>query len=251
MDATRVQSWTEGGERLIQLSPRLAAVAAQVRQGAPMADIGTDHAYLPAYLIQTGAVPRAIAGDVMPGPLEAARQTVEAAGLTDRIQLRLGDGLQVLHPGEVTTVTLCGMGGALMAQLLEAASLASIERLVLQPMESPERLRSWLTGNGWRIVHEALVEDAGRIYVVMAAERGEQHLGPDERLIGPLLQAAGGEILQRYLARWIAQLERAAAGARQSDRPEAVARVAELAEEIALLRAVGARAAEREAGERA
>lgn len=216
-----------------------------------MADIGTDHAYLPAYLIETGAVPRAIAGDVMPGPLEAARQTVESAGLADRIELRLGDGLQVLRPGEVTTVTLCGMGGALMAQLLGAVSLESIERLVLQPMESPERLRAWLTSHGWRIVHEELVEDAGRIYVVMAAERGEQLLAPDELLIGPHLQATAGEILQRYLARWIAQLERAVAGARQSDRPEAVARVAELTEEMTLLRAVGARAAEREAGEHA
>lgn len=211
-----------------------------------MADIGTDHAYLPAYLIETGAVPRAIAGDVMPGPLEAARQTVESAGLADRIELRLGNGLQVLKPGEATTVTLCGMGGALMAELLAAVSLASIERLVLQPMESPERLRAWLTGHGWRISHEELVEDAGRIYVVMAAERGDQHLEPDQLLIGPLLQAAGGEILQRYSARWIAQLERAVAGARQSDRPEAVARVATLMEEIALLRAVSARAAEQE-----
>lgn len=216
-----------------------------------MADIGTDHAYLPTYLIESGAVPSAIAGDVMPGPLEAARQTVEAAGLADRIELRLGDGLQVLRPGEVVTVTLCGMGGALMASLLEAVSLEGIERLVLQPMESPERLRAWLTGHGWRIVHEELVEDAGRIYVVMAAERGEQQLQPDELLIGPLLQEAAGEILQRYLARWIAQLERAVAGARQSDRPEAVARVAELNDEIALLRAVAARAAEREANEHA
>lgn len=221
-----------------------------------MADIGTDHAYLPTYLIETDAVPWAIAGDVMPGPLEAARQTVEAAGLADRIELRLGDGLQVLRPGEVATVTLCGMGGALMASLLEAVSLESvslksINRLVLQPMESPEWLRAWLTGHGWRIVHEELVEDAGRIYVVMAAERGEQHLQPDELLIGPLLQAAAGEILQRYLARWIAQLERAVAGARQSDRPEAIARVEALLEEIALLRAVGARAAEREAAENA
>jgi tRNA (adenine22-N1)-methyltransferase len=207
-----------------------------------MADIGTDHAYLPAYLIQSGAVPRAIAGDVMPGPLDAARQTVEAAGLSDRIELRLGDGLQVLQPGEVKTVTLCGMGGALMAQLLEAGDLAGIERLVLQPMESPERLRAWLTGHGWRIVHEELVEDAGRIYVVMAAERGEQQLRLDELLIGPLLQAAGGELLQRYSARWIAQLERALAGARQSDRPEALARAAALNEEIERLRAISARA---------
>lgn len=213
-----------------------------------MADIGTDHAYLPAFLIETGAVPRAIAGDVMAGPLEAARQTVTEAGLLDQIELRLGDGLQVLRPGEVTTVTLCGMGGALMAQLLAAVSLESIKRLVLQPMESPERLRGWLTSNGWRIVHEELVEDAGRIYVVLAAERGEQQLSPDELLIGPLLQEAAGRILQRYLARWIAQLERALAGARQSDRPEAIARAQELTEEIALLRAVGARAAEREAG---
>lgn len=214
-----------------------------------MADIGTDHAYLPAHLVKSGAVTRAIAADVMPGPLEAARQTVTAANLADRIDLRLGDGLQVLQPGEATTVTLCGMGGGLMAQLLASGqgapgggTLDGIERLVLQPMESPERLREWLTGNGWRIGHEELVEDAGRIYVVMAAERGEQSLRRDELLIGPLLQEAGGQLLQRYSARWIAQLERALAGAQQSDRPEALARAAALKDEIRMLKEVAARA---------
>jgi tRNA (adenine22-N1)-methyltransferase len=212
-----------------------------------MADIGTDHAYLPAYLIQSGAVPRAIAGDVMPGPLEAARQTVSTSDLTGQIEMRLGDGLQVLKPGEATTVTICGMGGGLMAQLLTAGqgaggALEGLERLVLQPMESPERLRAWMTGNGWQIIHEELVEDAGRIYVVMAAERGEQRLTPAELLIGPHLQRAGGLLLERYCARWIAQLERALAGAVQSDRPEAQARAAALQDEIRMLKEVAAHA---------
>jgi tRNA (adenine22-N1)-methyltransferase len=227
---------------LIQLTPRLGAVAALVRRGAPMADIGTDHAYLPTYLVQTGAVPRAIAGDVVPGPLEAARQTVEEAGLTDRIELRLGDGLRILRPGEATTVTICGMGGGLIVTLLENGPLEGVERLVLQPMESVERVRAWLVANGWRLIAEVLVEDAGRLYVILAAERGEQHLRPDELLVGPHLQAAGGELLQRYLTDWLGQLQRALAGARRSDRPEAQARAAELTARIQMLEEVRDRA---------
>lgn len=223
---------------MITLTPRLAAVAGYVLPGQPMADIGTDHAYLPTYLIESGTVPSAIAGDVVAGPLDAARMTVHEAGLSDQVELRLGNGLQVVKPGEVRTATICGMGGPLIAEILAAGPLEGIERLVLQPMAGEERLREWLAANGWKLVDEQLVEDAGRIYLILVAERGSMTLTEGELLIGPHLRQHGGALLARYAEILLAQLERALAGARQSDRAEARERAAELTGRIGLLKEV-------------
>jgi tRNA (adenine22-N1)-methyltransferase len=239
MDA--VVSGTE--ERsVIMLSPRLAAAANYVCRGEPLADIGTDHAYLPAHLVQTGAVPRAIAADVLPGPLEAARTTVAEAGLAGRVELRLGNGLQVLTPGEVATATICGMGGPLIAEILAAGPTAGLKRLVLQPMGGEEALRRWLAGHGWRIGDEVLVEDGGRIYVIIQAEPGVMTLENDDAFIGPHLRKKGGPLLIRYAEILKNQAERALEGARQSDRPEAQARVADLQNRIRMLEEVIANA---------
>lgn len=241
---------------LAELSPRLAAVARFVLPGAPVADVGTDHAYLPVHLVGTGRVPRAVASDRMPGPLEAARRTVAAAGLADRVELRLGDGLQVLQPGEVATVVLAGMGGSLMARILGArpAVLASLRRLVLQPNTGEEGLRRWLAARGWRLADEGLVEDAGRIYVVMAAEparpgepaarpeaAGEAVARPEagapaeaDFLLGPHLRRRGGELFRRHVAAELARARQALAGARRARRPDSE-KLAALARRVKLL----------------
>ncbi|HYF79832.1 MAG TPA: class I SAM-dependent methyltransferase [Symbiobacteriaceae bacterium] len=223
---------------MIILSPRLAAAAAYVLPGRPLADIGTDHAYLPAHLVQAGAIPRAIAGDVLPGPLDAARSTVQEAGLTQQIELRLGNGLKILKPGEVATVTICGMGGPLIAEILEAGPLAGVERLVLQPMGGEETLRRWLMEHGWYIIDEKLVEDGGRIYAVMAAEPGHMDLTWADAFLGPHLLKKGGPLLKRYAAIFLEQARRAYEGAGRSDRPEALARRRELQIRINLLEEV-------------
>lgn len=223
---------------MITLSPRLAAVAEYVLPGAPMADIGTDHAYLPCFLVQSGHIPGAVAADILPGPLEAARATVAEAGLTDRVELRLGNGLRVLKPGDVTTATICGMGGPLIAEILAAGPTEELQRLVLQPMGGEERLREWLAANGWRLMAERLVEDAGRIYVIMAAEPGEMHLSELDAMMGPFIRLSGGPLLARYAGIILNQARRALAGASGSTRPEAVARVAELTARIKLLEEV-------------
>jgi tRNA (adenine22-N1)-methyltransferase len=227
---------------LIALSPRLAAAAELVLRDRPVADIGTDHAYLPAYLVQAGAVPRAIAADVMPGPLEAARTTVAEAGLQAQIELRLGNGLAVLSPGETATATICGMGGPLIAEILAAGPTAGLERLVLQPMGGEAALRRWLAENGWRLTAERLLEDSGRIYVVMAAEPGDMTLSEIDELIGPLVRGAGGPLLGRYAGIFLAQDRRALEGARRSEKPEAGARARELEHRIHLLEEVVAHA---------
>lgn len=223
---------------MITLTPRLAAAAQYVLRGRPLADIGTDHAYLPSYLVEQGAIPRAIAADVMPGPLEAARTTVAEAGLTERIELRLGNGLQVLTPGEVATATICGMGGPLIAEILAAGPTGGLERLVLQPMGGEAALRQWLADNGWRLVDEQLLEDAGRIYVVMAAEPGPMTLSEEDAFLGPLLRRSPGPLMARYAAIYLNQARKALEGARQSQRPEAAERVRELEAKISLLEEV-------------
>ncbi len=220
---------------MIQLSPRLAAVARHVPAGRPFADIGTDHAYLPVHLVQSGRVPRAVAGDVLPGPLQAARATVAAAGLADRIDVRLGSGLTVLAPGEAACVAICGMGGPLIARILAEGPLTGVERLVLQPMGGEAQLRRWLADNGWRLVAEEVVEDGGRLYPVLVAEPGRMGLTRMEEEVGPLLLRQGGPLVVRYVDEKLELARRALAGASRSDQPAAQERAAQLSELVELL----------------
>lgn len=153
------------------LKPRLLACAKQVRFGRVAADIGTDHGFLPIYLIRREICPRVIACDLREEPLKRARENIKAAGLEDQIELRLSDGLQKLHPKEASDIILAGMGGELMAGILAAASWLqnSDYRLILQPMSRAEMLRAYLFDMGFAIRQEAALFDAGRVYTVIAA----------------------------------------------------------------------------------
>ena len=144
---------------MITLDKRLSAVAALVRQGSRLADIGTDHAYLPVHLVQSGVCPSAIASDIGAGPLDAARRTVTENGLTSEIALRLGDGLATVKAGEVEDVAIAGMGGETIVAILEAAPWVQNEgiRLILQPMTRAEDLRRWLLTHGFTILGEHLI----------------------------------------------------------------------------------------------
>lgn len=158
---------------MIQLSKRLTAVAERVLPGGVLADIGTDHAMLPTYLVQRGIVPRAIAGDIHAGPVQAALRQVEAAGLSDRISVRAGDGLAVLEPGEADTIAIAGMGGGTMTDILSAgaSALEGVRRLVLQPNIGERLVREWLADHGWKLYAETLLEEEGLLYEVIAADR--------------------------------------------------------------------------------
>lgn len=153
------------------LDTRLLAVAAQIRRGSRMADIGTDHAYLPVYLVSHGICPAAIASDLREGPLAAAERTVSAAGLADRISLRLADGLAAITPDEAEDVAVAGMGGETIAAILQAAPdwHTPHHRFVLQPMTRAEDLRAWLLHNGFSVIEEHLVVDGRHLYPVMTA----------------------------------------------------------------------------------
>lgn len=155
-----------------KLPPRLRAVADAVPAGSVAADVGTDHALLPAYLVASGRCPRAIAIEARPGPLAAARRTLQALGLEGRVDLRQGDGLAPLAPGEADVVILAGLGGETIAAIVAASPevAATVRRWVLQPMRGEGALRAFLDRAGLRRIEEVRVTDRGRAYVVMVAE---------------------------------------------------------------------------------
>lgn len=155
----------------MQLDKRLSAVAGLVRKGTRFADIGTDHAYLPVYLIKNGILDRAIAADLRKGPLENARETAQIYSLTEKIQLRLSDGLDNFTVGEVNEIAIAGMGGLLIAQFVERTEWLknSDIHLILQPMTHAEELRKSLFDNSFQIDKEVAVQDKDKLYIIISA----------------------------------------------------------------------------------
>ncbi len=161
---------------MITITKRLERVATYVPQGAIVADIGSDHAYLPVYLMQKKQIEGAIAGEVVKGPFESAVSSVKSAGLMKDIDVRLGDGLQVISPKDsVSCVTICGMGGELIASILEMGKkgghITGKERLVLQANVAEHIVRKWLMANQYQIIAEEILEDNHRLYEIIVAEK--------------------------------------------------------------------------------
>lgn len=199
----------------MQLDARLAAIAAFVPAGMSFADIGGDHAYLAAALVKEGHAPCAVVGDLSAGACAAARRTVEARVLADRIAVRQGDGLSVLVPGEAEAVVIAGMGGALIVQILAQSPdvLAHVKALVLQPMNAGAKLRAWLYENGWHTADETLARAGGRIYEVIRVERGHAAMPADVFLhVGEKLLARRDPLLRDFVTEKIEKLRRAASG---------------------------------------
>jgi tRNA (adenine22-N1)-methyltransferase len=187
----------------IELGARLGAVARQVPPGGVVADIGTDHARLPVWLLHQQQVTRVIATDREPSPLEGARSLLALHGVEDRVDLRLGDGLAVLRPGELSTVVMAGMGGRKMVAILSGGTgiLQSIRCLVLQPQREAGVLRRWLVAQHWSLLDEEVVEERGRFYLVMSWRPGASSLAWSSRdyQFGPLVMERGGEITRAWL----------------------------------------------------
>jgi len=156
---------------MIKLSPRLRMAAGLVRDGVAVADVGTDHAYLSAYLVSEGKCPRAVASDVREGPLKNAAETVDSCGLGGKIELRLSDGLDGFAPDDADDFVFAGMGGTLIVELLERTPWIrdSSKRFVFQPMSRAEVLRAFLLKNGFRILAEAACFDGWRPYIAVCA----------------------------------------------------------------------------------
>lgn len=178
---------------VIRLSPRLSAVAELVPSGARVIDVGTDHAMLPVWLIQTGRAAHVWASDLRSGPLESADRLVRETQTGDRIDLRQTDGLAGFSRSDGDTVVIAGMGGETMISILSAAPwLHDGVLLILEPQSKQDLLRRWLAKNGFVIHRERLVKDAGRLYPILTAESGtepecteaEYHTGRWDRICG-------------------------------------------------------------------
>ena len=197
----------------MELSPRLAAIAARVPPGFRLADIGTDHAYLPAYLLLEGTIPSAVASDVNRGPLDRGRETARQAGVEEKIDFRLSDGLNGLEANEADVIVIAGMGGELIARILSEAPWTREKLLLLQPMTAQPELRRWLNGNGYRIEGEAVVREGQKLYVILTVRGGtDEPYSPGELWAGRQRKGEGAPLRLDYLEDLLRRRRRALAG---------------------------------------
>ena len=156
----------------MQLSKRLRAVAGLVPDGAVLADVGTDHAYIPIALVEEEKIPHALAMDINQGPLMRAEENIREHRLEEKIEIRLSDGLEKMKTGEADTILIAGMGGLLTVRILRAGKEAlKGSTLVLQPQSDLPSVRGWLKGEGYTITAEDLVLEDGKYYPMMRAEK--------------------------------------------------------------------------------
>lgn len=188
----------------MELSNRLSAVAALVKEGSFIADIGTDHGYIPIFLMKEGRIRGAVAADINRGPLRRAQQHIADCGLEDRIEVRLSDGLKEIAPGKVDTMIAAGMGGGLMMRILDEGkeTADSLKYCILQPQSEVRKVRKYLTLHGWLIESEDMVEEDHKFYPMMRALRGRtEDYSEYEYIYGKKLLQMRHPVLKKYLLR--------------------------------------------------
>lgn len=234
----------------VRLSKRLTALAELVTEGKRLADIGTDHGYIPIDLCLKGRIPSAIAMDVNAGPLERAREHILEYGLALQIETRLSDGLQKLEPGEADTILIAGMGGGLVIKILTEGkrSMTGTEELILQPQSEIPKVRQYLREQGFTIVDEDMVEEDGKFYPMMKACRQAETMDSRHQELcdhfGPVLLAKKHPVLLAWMEREqeiqqniLRQLEKQPANEQiESRRQEILGKKMMLAEAIDLIR---------------
>lgn len=189
-----------------KISKRLLAIAGMVIRGEPTADIGADHALLSIYLVKNNIVPRVIIGELADGPYRRAAAAVQESSCGDKIEIRKGNGLDVLKPGEVVNIIIAGMGGETIVDILshDWQKSASYCRYVFQPMSRPDALRRELSLRGWPILDECLVEENKKHFVIISSCPGNlpYKLSPLEMELGPVLLQKGN-LKKNYLVSYL------------------------------------------------
>ena len=188
----------------MKLDSRLMAIANLVRKDKIFADIGTDHAYLPVYLVENGIINKAIAADLRIGPLENAKLAVESYNYSDKIELRLSDGLDNFKENEVEEIAVAGMGGLLISSFIERTTWLknSDIHLILQPMTHIEELRKALFDNGFIIDNEGVAEDGDKLYIIISAYfYGDATIYTDLDLIVGRLPHNNDDLSKKYLSK--------------------------------------------------
>ena len=198
-----------------QLDNRLKLCADFVRSGAKLADIGTDHAYLPVWLCRIGRCPCAIAADINPEPLKRGQSTIIESGMSGRIETRLSDGLKEIKSDEADDIVIAGMGGELIDKILSECSFAtdSSKHFILQPMTKSEVLIAWLCENGFKILKQDCCVASGKCYTVILAEySGEKHIADELYCYLGELSAKSNETHLRFIEGHLNRLSKQAVG---------------------------------------
>lgn len=195
-----------------QLSKRLSAVANLVPVNARLADIGSDHAYLPCYLALQNKIASAVAGEVVQGPYDLAKQHVAQLNLSQMITVRLADGLEAIEQTDnIDTVTICGMGGDLISSILEAGRLSNklngVTRIITQPNVDEYHIRQWFMQNQYKIETELILSENGKIYeIIVGVPTNEQAVYTQEQLqFGVYLPLEKSDV---FVAKWQNELEK-------------------------------------------
>lgn len=202
------------------LTPRLKKIADMIHPCDCVADIGTDHGYLPVFLCGVEKCKTAIASDVNEGPLKRAEATVSQHKMKDRISLRLGSGAETLTPGETDAIVIAGMGGLLIGELLKASPdvFAKANQIILQPMSSIPELREELYQMGYSILEEVLVPEEEKLYHILSVipKRETEDFSSLDFLLGRCLCQNKPEYFDRYIQKELLRQSRKVAGLKKA-----------------------------------
>lgn len=205
---------------MIELSKRMQSVADMIQPCDAVGDIGCDHAFISIYLVEQHRTERVIASDARRGPITIAKRNIEAMNLSDQIEIRMGDGLDTIVPGEVNAVVLAGMGGMLMIDILERGEevVTRCDQLVLQPQSDIEKVRRYLAEKGYHLADEQMLIDAGKYYNLLDV-RVHEMVQKDEydcsKLADDWCYMYGGSLLQKkdpVLRSWLVKQRDTTAG---------------------------------------
>ena len=243
-------------EECLKLSERLRALAKLVPAGSVLADIGTDHAWVPSELLLTGSISHAIAMDIGEGPLKRAATHIAELGLSEQVSLRLSDGFAALEPGEADCVLIAGMGGELMQGILTRGLGANgrpgpafregVKRYLFSPHTEWEAFRDYLAAEGFRITDEHMLKEEGKYYLILVCENGDGEAAyrealthgisvPASRRFGPKLLERRDPVLRSYMEERLRKEKEIAERLPQSERASVYAKREEVRENIALL----------------